>query len=280
MDISLLKTFLEVSRRRHFGKAAEHLFLPQSAVSARIKLLEATLGVELFSRKRNDIQLTPAGQRLLRHARTIVDGWDQARQSIALDESYSHNLAVGALGDIWSMQLLDWASRLRLAQPQLAMQLESYSADTLQQRLTSGLLDIAFVFDPPQSPEYVIKEIATLELMLIATREGLSVEEALQQNFIMVDWGTSFALKFAHQLSHAPLSALRVNQGRLAVDLLTQQSGSAYLPTEMVSNQLHSGQLHKVAGAPVMERIVYAAYRPDAQCEELVRQALAVPWHP
>jgi len=37
VDIELLKTFLEVNRTRHFGKAAEHLFLTQSAVSARIR---------------------------------------------------------------------------------------------------------------------------------------------------------------------------------------------------------------------------------------------------
>jgi hypothetical protein len=69
---SLLVTFLELARTRHFGKAAEHLFVTQSAVSARIRLLEATLGVALFTRKRNDIRLTRAGERLQRHAETIV----------------------------------------------------------------------------------------------------------------------------------------------------------------------------------------------------------------
>ena len=40
MDIEILKTFLEVARVRHFGKASESLFITQSAVSARIRLLE------------------------------------------------------------------------------------------------------------------------------------------------------------------------------------------------------------------------------------------------
>jgi DNA-binding transcriptional LysR family regulator len=66
MDIDLLKTFLEVYRTRHFGRTAENLYLTQSAVSARIRLLEETLGVPLFTRTRNDIQLTPAGTRLLK----------------------------------------------------------------------------------------------------------------------------------------------------------------------------------------------------------------------
>ncbi len=42
MDTELLKTFLEVSRTRHFGRAAESLYLTQSAVSFRIRQLETS----------------------------------------------------------------------------------------------------------------------------------------------------------------------------------------------------------------------------------------------
>ncbi|SUC17946.1 transcriptional regulator HdfR [Proteus mirabilis] len=44
MDTELLKTFLEVSKTRHFGRAAESLYLTQSAVSFRIRQLETQLG--------------------------------------------------------------------------------------------------------------------------------------------------------------------------------------------------------------------------------------------
>ncbi len=62
MDTELLKTFLEVSRTRHFGRAAEALYLTQSAVSFRIRQLENQLGVNLFTRHRNNIRLTSAGE--------------------------------------------------------------------------------------------------------------------------------------------------------------------------------------------------------------------------
>ncbi len=278
MDISFLKTFLEVSRRRHFGKAAEALCLTQSAVSARIKLLESSLGVTLFIRNRNDIQLTPAGQRMQKHARTIVDGWEQARQTVALDDDFSRSLVIGALGDIWSMQLLEWTARLRSSQPDIALQLESYSHDTLIQRLESGLIDLAFLFDPPQTPGYVIRETAGHTLVLVATTAGLTIDEALQGSHIMIDWGNSFALSLAHQLPEAPTPSLRTNQGRLALELLAQQGGSAWLPEAMVAEALSTGALYTVDDAPQMERIVYAAYRPDAQREETIRLVLDQPW--
>ena len=55
MNTDLLRTFLEVAKTRHFGLAAENLYLTQSAVSSRIKQLETTLGVQLFTRQRNNI---------------------------------------------------------------------------------------------------------------------------------------------------------------------------------------------------------------------------------
>ena len=63
MDIDLLRTFLEVERLRHFRKAADELFITQAAVSSRIKLLEEILGVQLFTRQKRQIDLTPQGHR-------------------------------------------------------------------------------------------------------------------------------------------------------------------------------------------------------------------------
>ncbi|MGD8941462.1 MAG: LysR family transcriptional regulator, partial [Gammaproteobacteria bacterium] len=97
MDIGILKTFLEVYRTRHFGQAAENLFLTQSAVSARIRLLEQTVGVPLFTRNRNNIELTPAGQKLLKHAETILTTWNRARQEIAIEDNAQIPLSIGGV---------------------------------------------------------------------------------------------------------------------------------------------------------------------------------------
>jgi DNA-binding transcriptional LysR family regulator len=109
MDIQLLKTFLEVYRTRHFGRAADNLYLSQSAVSARIRLLEEELGVSVFTRDRNNIQLTVAGQKLLRYAESISTAWNRARQEMAMGEGGPEPLAVGAVPSLWDIALQDWA---------------------------------------------------------------------------------------------------------------------------------------------------------------------------
>ena len=94
MDTDQLKTFLEVNRTRHFGRAARNLFLSQSAVSARIQALEDQIGTPLFVRIRNDIQLTPAGRRLVSHAENILAAWNRARHDALIEEERQASLAV------------------------------------------------------------------------------------------------------------------------------------------------------------------------------------------
>ena len=111
MDTELLKTFLEVSRTRHFGRAAEALYLTQSAVSFRIRQLENQLGVNLFTRHRNNIRLTPAGEKLLPYAETLMNTWQAARKEVA-HTSRHNEFSIGASASLWECMLSQWLTRL------------------------------------------------------------------------------------------------------------------------------------------------------------------------
>ncbi len=84
MDIELIKTILEVRNCRHFGKAAENLYLTQAAVSTRVRQLERYFRVTLFQRSRNNIQLTLEGERLVPHAENMLSTLRIAKQDVAL----------------------------------------------------------------------------------------------------------------------------------------------------------------------------------------------------
>ncbi len=265
MDIVLLKTFLEVARTRHFGKAAEALCVTQSSVSARIKLLESTLGLELFSRKRNDIQLTPAGHRLQRHAETIVRSWTRVRQELALSGRFAKTLAIGAQADLWPAFVRDWVLALRRTRRDLALQAEILTAEALVQRLTTNQIDIAFLFEPPQLPGIVLDQVARIPLVMVSDQPGLTAEAAMQRGYVLVDWGSTFMLSHSRHFPDLPASALRVSQGGMALDLLRRDGGSAYLARQMAGDALDRGELHLVADAPVIERQAYAVYKADSE---------------
>src|SRR3954451_13197907 len=65
MELRQLDTFAAVARRGGFTRAAHHLRLAQSAVSAQVRSLEAELGVPLFARTTRRVTLTQAGEVLL-----------------------------------------------------------------------------------------------------------------------------------------------------------------------------------------------------------------------
>src|SRR3954447_3795554 len=71
-DLRLLKVLREVALRGSFSAAAEALSYSQPAVSQQIARLEAQTGVKLLDRRPKGIELTPAGEALVRHTERIL----------------------------------------------------------------------------------------------------------------------------------------------------------------------------------------------------------------
>ncbi|MEO0842703.1 MAG: LysR family transcriptional regulator [Cyanobacteria bacterium J06643_5] len=72
MKLSQLRAVVAVADYGNFSEAALELQLTQPAISHAIATLEADLGVPLFARGRHGAVLTPAGERILYHARQAL----------------------------------------------------------------------------------------------------------------------------------------------------------------------------------------------------------------
>lgn len=273
MDSDQLKTFLEVNRTRHFGIAAKNLFLSQSTVSARIHSLEQQLGCPLFVRARNDIQLTPAGQRLLRHAEDILAAWNRARQDVVVNDEHQHALAVGALPSIWDISLQSWLSRLKQQRADIAFHGEVLDKDTLLRRLLESTLDLAFSFEAPMVEKIIAEEIGKTAIMLVSSQENLHLDEAMQ-DYVSVDWGLSFSLGLCRYFPEMPAPQIRLPLGRIAQEYILNCGGSAFLAKATVIQEMADGRLFKVAEAPEFERPVYALFCQQNYNRQLIEQIL------
>lgn len=91
MELRQLRHFITLAEEMHFGRAAQRLFITQSALSASIARLEESFGVRLFERDSKQVRITPAGRLMLRSAREMLS---QASRT----EGISRALAAGKVG--------------------------------------------------------------------------------------------------------------------------------------------------------------------------------------
>lgn len=168
MDTELLKTFLEVSRTRHFGRAAESLYLTQSAVSFRIRQLENQLGANLFTRHRNNIRLTPAGERLLPYAETLMSTWQLAKKEVV--HSLQHTeLSIGATASLWEAYLTPWLQQLYKQREALRLEARIALRQSLVKQLHERQLDLLITTEAPKMDELASLLLGHFSLRLFSS---------------------------------------------------------------------------------------------------------------
>lgn len=272
MDVDLIRTFIQVAKARHFRKAAEQLFLTQSAVSARIKLLEDRLGAKLFERSKHQVSLTTAGVRFMAHAESLMATWSHACQEVRLPEQATASIVAGATDTLWNIFLTDWMIEAGKGFSDLVIRSELHTADSLMPALLDGSLDIAVMFDAPALPRLHFEELGAISLIMVADKKGLSAEQALSERFINVDWGEAFAVALQQQFNSSSASMLHTSVGKVALDLILKSGGAAYLPQPMVARHLVEESLHLVENTPVIVRPVYAALLAGKEHEPLLKE--------
>jgi len=137
MDLRKLECFLAVAFEGNLTRAAETLFLSQSALSGQIKQLEETLEFPLFERQARGMALTQEGEALLPYARAAIQAMDEFRARAAtLRSADSARLVVGLNTDPAFLRMAELARRMRAAMPGVQLSFivsqSRYTADSLR----------------------------------------------------------------------------------------------------------------------------------------------------
>ncbi len=236
--------------------------------------MEEQLGTKLFSRERNNIQLTVTGERMQQYAEVITTSWNQARQEIGAAKAARTAFTIGGLPSLWDISLQQWLNALIPAQPNLAVHAEIHGAETLYRRITQNTMDIAFLFDPLNNDQLVCQPLSNIELILVSSFPGLASNAALAENYIMVEWGTAFTNQHAQQFADVARPHLHVSHGRIALDYILTNGGNAYLARPTVADLINQGKLYAVADAPVIQRTAHAVYNKSSDKLELIETLL------
>lgn len=264
MNTDQLRTFLEVAKTRHFGHAAENLYVTQSAVSSRIKQLEETIGVEVFTRQRNNILLTPAGVRLLSHAENLLASWQLAVQEVGAPRKQNMQLALGGTSNLWDTFLQSVLPKLASQFPNLYIRTEINQSQHLIRSLLGGRVDIFAVLDAPTNIDIESKIIGQIELIMVCNMPDKSLEDIPSFGHVFVDWGTTFNLQQARLFPEPVAPILHTGQSHIALEFILSHQGAAYLPRALVEPYLCEGHLFQINDALEMFQDVYLVYTNDA----------------
>lgn len=148
MNFADLQVFKSVVDEGGVIKAASKLHRVPSAVTTRIKQLEASMGVQLFHRDKQRLHLSPAGTLLLDYAERLIQLSDEARDVVS-GSMPRGVFRLGALESTTASRLPPILARFHGNYPEVRLELVTGTNDTLLGQLSERRLDAAFIAEPP-----------------------------------------------------------------------------------------------------------------------------------
>ncbi|HEX7907171.1 MAG TPA: LysR family transcriptional regulator [Paraburkholderia sp.] len=293
MNTRFVETFLTLARLGSFRATAAAMHATPAAISLRIKTLEAELGVELIERDAADFRLTANGDRLLAHARSVVQA-TRSLQLAAQDESQvATRLRLGVIETVVHSWLPDYVRMLNAEYNRIVVDLTVDSSAVLGPRLRSGELDLVIQVEETGDHEasivssllasYPVRWIARSNL--IPASRAKHVQTVLSKPVLTFGRGTApqvaveAIVQALAKRAGVPLSQTQVTcmpSVAVIVKLLRDGYGIAAVPALFVEPYLRSGELAQLQVRPLPPPINVAMYyRDDADVGVLAASRVA-----
>ena len=252
--LAFLQGFEAAARTLSFTKAAEELFVTQSAVSRQIKALEDNLGLKLFERRSRSLTLTDNGQALYRIATDVFDRLQSATDRLRA-ETRARQLAITTTTGFASLWLIPRLRRFTALHPDVDVRL---AATTDALNLDRSLIDIAIRYCRPETvPEGAVRLFGE-EMIPVCSRallrdkaRPLKQPRDLVHHTLLhfdyagteayVDWGTWLTPLGVGELK--PAGALHFSQYEQMIQAAVNGQGVALGRQPLVDDLIQSGAL-------------------------------------
>ena len=168
-----LKVFCCVAQNLSFTKAAHELHITQPAVSHHIQELEQELGVQLFNRLATSIEITEAGELLLRHATKISECYRELDFDMRLlNRHHAGELRLGASGTIAQYLLPACMASFSEKFKKIKLSLIEENSEAIEQAVVDGRIDLGLVEFPMRRSSLRYSPMLQDELLLVASAHG------------------------------------------------------------------------------------------------------------
>ena len=196
MTIRHLKIFIAVATHGKMRHAAEVLLISQPAISQSIKELEAYYGVKLFERLSQKLYLTEEGNKLLTHARYVVDAFDNLNLMMR-DETGLSKLRIGGSVSVGTYLLNDILDQMEVLIPDLELQVIVDNTSAIEHLVKTNQVDVALVEGIISCDELIQFPVYQDELVIIVgkshplyAKEKVTLDELKDELWITREEGS------------------------------------------------------------------------------------------
>jgi DNA-binding transcriptional LysR family regulator len=265
MQLKAIETFLCVAETGGFHAAARKLNVTQTAVSARIRLIEEETGKPLFTRGARGTSLTDFGRQFRPYAEQMLSLWSFASHDLPAQTQNRVALRLGAQLSIWDPLLVDLAVRFEKRLGHLLLTL-NYDHDlNMVDAVATHVLDAALTHEQPSDPRVQVHELNPERLLLVetpATDDPVFIN--LELGEVYQDHVRSAARKAAGQ-------TVFLGNCLMALRYVLRRGGTGYFPEYVIRDHLSARDLIPVAGAiDLMLPLFLVTRRSSATTEDIL----------
>nr|WP_158447266.1 LysR family transcriptional regulator [Paraburkholderia sp. BL8N3] len=268
-----------------FAAAAQTLNATQSTVSARIRELERSLGVDLFDRSQHRARLTAKGQDLVASAREIVVLASRVRHRIGDKEALTGTVRLGVVGLVAFTWLPKLMGALRERYPILAVVLDMGLTATLVDKLRNGDLDLALVTGPVVESGLQAISLGYDDFVWMCS-PTLPVPARKLSPGELATWPV---LGLSSQSHHYPVierwfrdgnaeyrPVISCNNVRVLAELTVTGLGVSLLPRTSYHAEISAGKLRVIDTAPQIGPVQFVALRRHTATDPIVAAVAAL----
>lgn len=287
MNLRFVEAFYWVASLQSISRAAEKLFLTQSAMSSRIVTLEEELGILLLDRRDKQFKLTVAGTRFLVYAEKLLELQREVKAEIGSEQTVAMAIRIGAVESVLHSWLIPWLEKLRVDHPGLELALTVENTRVLIEQVHRGALDLVFAVLPALGDGMRNLALPPIDMAFVGhpdlhKKRKYRLDELAGMELLTFQKGSPphvTLLDLFRQQRMEPKKVHAISSVSAMVQLVEGGFGVAYMPRAAVVRLSRFTRLKLLDCDAELESMpIHASYRTDPNSrivETVVRSAAA-----